>query len=201
VSRWAQAFREFLAVEAIDTVNTVDSVADGGTSRCHIVNCVNSVMPPAARCERAVSTPNAGGAPWHDGVARMGTMPPPLGFTPLRWRRACLDAAGLIEAHGAELLALGWTATDTFGLHATAPGGAVDCYELAMLLDGGTLAELTGGEAGIMRPSGAVLRVRRGAGRPVVPAWKLDGKELAHPARDGPDALPPTPPAHQQSVM
>ena len=36
----------------------------------------------------------------------MQAMLPPTGFSAPRWRRAGLDAAGLIEGHGAELVAL-----------------------------------------------------------------------------------------------
>jgi len=111
---------------------------------------------------------------WYDGVARLQTMRAPLGFATARWRHACLDAAGLLDRHGAEMLALGWTAADAFGLHPDAPGAAVDCYGLALLLDGGTVAELTAEGARIVRPNGAELRMRRGAGRPSVPAWELD---------------------------
>ncbi len=96
------------------------------------------------------------------------------GFAPTRWARACLDAAGLLERHGAELLAQGWTAAKAFGLDARAPGAAVDCYGLAMLLDGDTVAELTAEGARIVRPSGAELRIRRGARRSSAPAWELD---------------------------
>ena len=105
----------------------------------------------------------------------MQVMPPLLGFTFLRWRRACLDAAGLLATHGAELLAAGWSAADAFGLHAGAPGAAVDCYGLALLLDGGAVTELTAEAARIVRPNGATLSLRRGAERLAVPAWALDG--------------------------
>jgi len=111
---------------------------------------------------------------WIKGVSQLAAKNPPPGFSVQRWTRACQDATGLLYMHGAELLALGWTATDAFGLHATAPGPAVDCYGLAMLMDGGTVTELTAEGARIVRPSGAELRMRRGAGRPSVPAWELD---------------------------
>jgi len=103
----------------------------------------------------------------------MQMMRAPLGFATARWRHACMDAAELLERHGAELLTLGWTAADVFGLDARAPGAAVDCYGLALLLDGGTVAELTAEGTRIVRPSGTELRMRRGAGRPSVPAWEL----------------------------
>lgn len=80
---------------------------------------------------------------------------------------------GCWEKHGAELLAPGWTAADASGLHATAPGAAVDCYGLVMLMDGCTVAQITAGGAKTIRPSGAVLSFRRGTGRPAVPAWSV----------------------------
>ncbi len=140
----------------------------------------NAVLAGAVVTEAAIALTDAVASipparvPWHDGVTRFQAMPVPLGFTPARWSRARLDASGLLERHGPELLALGWTAADVFGLHLDAPGAAVDCYGLALLLDGGTVAELTAEGARIVRPSGAELRMRCGAGRPSVPAWELD---------------------------
>jgi hypothetical protein len=109
--------------------------------------------------------------PWHDGVAVMRTMPAPAGRTGSRWQQACLDATLLLDTHGAELLALGWSAADVFGLYPQAPG-AVDVFGLALLLDGGTVAELTGDGATILRPSGARLTIRRGSRRPAAPVWR-----------------------------
>ncbi len=113
-------------------------------------------------------------APWHDGVAVMRRMPAPAGWTGSRWQQACLDATRLLDAYGAgaELLTLGWSVTDVFGLHPQAPG-SVDCFGLALLLDGGTVAELTGDGAVILRPSGAQLTMRRGSRRAAVPAWEM----------------------------
>lgn len=95
---------------------------------------------PADRAIIAVAPPPAALLPWYDAVANMRWMRPPLGFTAPLWRRVCLDAAGLLDVHGAEQLALGWTATDVLGLHATAPGVAVRCKGLAMLMNGGSIA-------------------------------------------------------------
>jgi len=67
---------------------------------------------------------------------------------------------------------LGWTATDVFGLHATAPGPAVRCYGLAMLPDDGTVTELTAEGARIVRP-GTSLHMTRGTGCAAVPAWDV----------------------------
>lgn len=83
-----------------------------------------------------------------------------------------MDATGLLDSHGAELLSLGWSAGDVFGLHPQAPR-SMDCFGLALLLDGGTVAELTDNSAVIVRPSGARLTMRRGARRPAVPAWEM----------------------------
>ncbi len=84
-------------------------------------------------------------APWHDGVAVMRRMPAPAGWTGSRWQQACLDAT--------RLLALGWSAIDLFGLHLQAPG-SMDCFGLALLLDGGTVTELIGDGTVILRTSG-----------------------------------------------
>ena len=115
----------------------------------------------------------------------MQVMSAPLGFSPSRWHRACLDAAALLDTHAPELLALGWTATDVFGLHPKAPGDAVRCYGLTLALDGGQVTKLTADGAEIVRPSGAVLQFRRGGGgRLVVPAWALDGNGISHLAAE-----------------
>jgi len=132
-----------------------------------LVPPVRAAAPPGAQAVPSVLVP------WHAGVAHMQVMDPPPGFSVKRWTRTCLDAAGLLDTHGTELRALGWTATDIFGLHATAPGPAVGCYGLAMLLDGGTITELTAERARFIRPGGAVLQMRRGTGRAAVPAWEL----------------------------
>lgn len=105
----------------------------------------------------------------------MQWMRPPLGFSAPRWHRVCLDAAALLEVHGDELVELGWSAIDTFGLHAEAPGVAVDCYGLAIVMDGGAVAELRAKEAVIVRSGGAMLRFTRGRGRRAVPAWNVVG--------------------------
>jgi len=169
---WRDRLREALADDSpyANSVSSVDSPPKKAIGTIGIIgngafraNWVRSPPPiPAALVL------------WYDGVARLQTMRAPLGFAPGRWSRARLDASGLLERHGAELLALGWTAADVFGLHPDAPGAAVDCYGLALLLDGGTLAELTAEGARIVRPSGAELRMRRGAGRLPVAAWELD---------------------------
>ncbi len=200
MSRWSVAYLT-RAKNACDTVDIVDTVTGEEAATTHSVNSVTPLKEgdAAGRANAwalSVSSVNSvtplkeGGGwiehvrppppiaavlvPWHDGVARLQTMRAPLGFAPARWRRVCLDAAGLLDRHGAELLALGWTAFDAFGLHPVAPGAAVDCYGLAMLLDGGTLAELTAEGARIVRPNGAVLHMRRGTGRLPVAAWELD---------------------------
>ncbi len=112
--------------------------------------------------------------PWHDGAAVMRRMPALAGWTGSRWQQACLDATRLLDAYGAgaELLTLGWSVTDVFGLHPQAPG-SVDCFGLALLLDGGTVTELMGNGIVILRPPLARLTMRRGSRRPAVPAWEM----------------------------
>ncbi len=165
---WGDRLRDALAAEtaAPNIGKSVKSSKIGG------FGTIGTIGIRTISAKRVVEPP-PGLVPWHDGVARMQTMRPPLGWTVSRWRQACLDAARVLEQHGAELHALGWTAADVFGLHPDAPGAAVDCYGLAMLLDGGTVEKLTAEEACIARPGGAVLRPRRGCRRPARPAWEL----------------------------
>lgn len=154
----------------------------------HVSSCVTCVTPPTSQIEAPRSLPEDALASWHSGVAVMQVMDPPLDFSATRWTRACLDAAALLEMHGLELLTMGWTATDVFGLHPKAPGAAVRCYGLALALDGGKVMKLTAEGAGIVRPSGAILQFRHGGGRPAVPAWALDGSSASRSAAESDSA-------------
>ncbi len=165
MSRWAAAFRVFAKGGTPDNVDSVATVGGQAEPAGHSVYKVNTVTPPAL-IQSALM-------PWYDGVAAMQMMPSPPRWTDRRWWRACLDAAALLEVHGADLQGLGWTASDVFGLHPEAPGGAVDAFGLALLLGGGMVAELTGDGAMILRPSGAQLTMRRGSRRAAVPAWEM----------------------------
>ena len=69
------------------------------------------------------------------GVARLQNMPPMVGFTFERWGRVCLDCAGLLAAMGRRCA--GWDgASRTGSASIPAPGAAVNCYGLGVLLNG-----------------------------------------------------------------
>src|SRR3712207_5653731 len=77
------------------------------------------------------------------GVAVMQTMTAPVGFSAVRWRRVCLDAATVVEEHGGALCRFEWTAAMVFGLHPIAPSVRVDCCGLTLCVNGGTVTALT----------------------------------------------------------
>lgn len=113
-------------------------------------------------------------AEWRDGMTRLQTMPPPAGFPPDRWRQVQQDAARLLDEHGDELSWLGWTATDLFGVHPAAPGVAIYCVGLAVVLGGARVVEVTPEHAAFVRPSGARLTFVRRPVSEAVPLWQLD---------------------------
>jgi hypothetical protein len=117
------------------------------------------------------STPEA---IWRSRLDQMRSHPPPPGFSEGDWHQLKLDAFRLLETHGAELVALGWTTLDLFGLHRTHPGNRVSHSGLARFLYGGAIAELTDRHARIRHRTGSVLTFIRVDAQPgAVPAWAL----------------------------
>lgn len=53
---------------------------------------------------------------WKQAIARLDTDAPPYCFALTRWRQLVEDARWLADRHGASGAALGWTASDLFGL-------------------------------------------------------------------------------------
>jgi hypothetical protein len=71
-------------------------------------------------------------------LATLSPDQPPTTFAPDRWRALVADARWLAERHGAAAAALGWTASDLFGLDPLAGWGG-----LADRLDGARQLALT----------------------------------------------------------
>ena len=111
---------------------------------------------------------------WTIGVKRLQRMLPPKGFAMDRWALICMDCSRLLEHHGADLLRLGWTTEDAFGVHPHAPAAAVRCYGFGLLLNGGEVIEMTERHARAKLPSGAVQTFVRTAKMGAVPVWTLE---------------------------
>lgn len=62
------------------------------------------------------ATPLTEAGAWREALARLDAETPPHGFTPERWRQLLDDARWLADRHGGNAAALGWTASDLFGL-------------------------------------------------------------------------------------
>lgn len=56
---------------------------------------------------------------WRAGLASLNLAKPPDGLEPERWGQLLVDARWLARWHGEAASALGWTASDLFGLDAT----------------------------------------------------------------------------------
>lgn len=112
---------------------------------------------------------------WAAGVKRLQRMLPPKGFAIDRWAMICTDCPRLLEQHGADLRRLGWATTDAFGAHPHAPAAAVRCYSLGLLMNGGSLVDLSEQGATISLPSGAQHRFVRVGGKDAVPLWDVRG--------------------------
>lgn len=61
-------------------------------------------------------------ASWQAALARLDAATAPEGFTRARWRELVEDARWLADRHGGSAAALGWTASDLFGLDDTLDG-------------------------------------------------------------------------------
>ncbi|MFC3175407.1 hypothetical protein ACFOD9_14205 [Novosphingobium bradum] len=61
-------------------------------------------------------------ASWLAHLARLDAATAPEGFTSARWRELVADARWLTDRHGESAAALGWTASDLFGLDDTLDG-------------------------------------------------------------------------------
>lgn len=112
---------------------------------------------------------------WADGVAQLQHRSPPKGFALDRWALIQSDCAGLLERHGGDMQALGWSTVDAFGAHSTASAAAVRAYGLGLLLNGCRVVELTGTSARIELRSGARQTFMRSSGGGAVPIWAVEG--------------------------
>ena len=135
---------------------------------------------------RAEPLPPAGDevAAWAQGVARLQKMPPLPGFAAVRWASVVGDCARLLAHNGPDLRRLGWGVEDAFGVHPDAPGDAVHCYGLGLLLNGGNVVELTGQAAVIKLPNGVRQTFRRSARAGAVPVWAVSHAPAAAPGRE-----------------
>ncbi len=95
--------------------------------------------------------------------------------TPDRWALLCSDCSSLLERHGGDMRALGWSTADAFGAHPTAPAAAVCCYGLGLLLNGGREVEMTGMGATIELRNAVRQTFLRGSGTGAAPIWDAVG--------------------------
>jgi hypothetical protein len=106
---------------------------------------------------------------WADGFARLEAMPVPCGVGAGKWL-AMVNAAGrFLDQWGSKAAALGWTASELFGLDPNAPINRRDRRGAAFYLIGADVLALTADEI-TLRIGGSIQRVRR-PDQPSTPAW------------------------------
>ncbi|WP_299438931.1 hypothetical protein [uncultured Rhodospira sp.] len=110
---------------------------------------------------------------WREGLDRVATMAPPVGFSPSRWGQVQADAAALASAWGPALSGLGWTTLDVFGACPRAPAARYDRAGLLLLLNGARLVAVTDDTATVQTGTGARLTVRRRPMDGAIPLWDL----------------------------
>lgn len=132
--------------------------------------------PEDAFEERAAIVEFDGSAPreWAEGFARLDLATPPAGFTTARWRQLIDDGGHFLDRWASEAAALGWTATDVFGLHPNAPATRFDGMGLVVLIGGGEVIAVSADRATIRGQSGNSLTYYLRRPRPdAVAAWEL----------------------------
>ena len=124
--------------------------------------------------ERAAIIEYDGGIPreWAEGLARLLSMPPPAGVLPSLWRARIDRAARFCDAWAARARDCGWTASELFGLHPSAPLSRYDAMGAAFLGLEGDVVEVT--------PVAVLIRQRNGVRQqisktqnPQPPAWMM----------------------------
>ncbi len=111
--------------------------------------------------------------PWMAGVAELQYMLPLDGFSAGQWKLLQLGCASLFETHGARMRQLGWSPEDAFGIHPAAPGPAVHCYGLGIMLGEGKVVEMTERGARITLRGGVHQTFRRRSVIGAIPIWSV----------------------------
>ena len=127
---------------------------------------VEAPAPPAAN-DTVLSDP------WAAGIARLQRMPPLDGFSVDGWKLVRRGCTTLLRTHGDVMRRFGWSAEDAFGIHPDAPGGAVHCYGLGVLLKAGRVIELTAAGATIEAADGRRQSFVRRPNPAAVPIWTV----------------------------
>jgi hypothetical protein len=126
--------------------------------------------------ERAGFVEHDGGPPraWAEGFGALCAMPPPRGFSAVRWARI-VDATGrFLDRWAAEAALLGWSDLDVFGCDPARPDARFDCMGLVLLLDGCEVERIDVGGADLLTSTGTRQRFHRRP-RPLgtVSLWRL----------------------------
>jgi hypothetical protein len=107
--------------------------------------------------ERAAIVEYGAGVPraWAEGFARLDTCCRPRGFSKAQWQQVIDDGGRFLDGGWAQkAAAIGWTATDIFGVHPLKPRVRFDAMGLVSLIRGGDVIDVQVDRAVIRMPTG-----------------------------------------------
>lgn len=130
--------------------------------------------------ERAAIVQFDAGVPeeWAVGYASLlNWMPEGLrkgGYTAQRWQRVIDDGGKFLDQWGTQAAALGWDATDVFGVDPDAPAARIDAMGLVFLINGRTVQAITALSARLVNERGGALTYyRRTSSQKGMPVWAI----------------------------
>lgn len=183
MSRWGELALSIIAeadrslapwrpAETVEIAETMESDPGAGVST---VSTVSTWAIAADIAERAAIVQEGAQVPrdWAEGFALLEARPLPSGVNAATWL-AMIDAAGrFLDQWGSQAAALGWTASQLFGLDADCPINRRDRRGAAFFLIGAEVLALTA-DAITIRMGGNIQHVYRRSGS-MAPAWTGEG--------------------------
>jgi hypothetical protein len=140
VSQWLEQALAILAEDipafaATPPVETSETPQGETVGKVTAVSTVSTRPLSADSEERAAIIEYGGRVPrdWAEGLARLLSSPPPAGVLPSLWRVRVDRGVRFYNAWAAHAAACGWSDSDLFGLHPTAPLSRYDGMGAAFL--------------------------------------------------------------------
>ena len=140
-----------------------------GTTEFEVIRATENFEERAALVEYGADVPRE----WAEGFARLTVEPPPDGISIETWSAVVDDAARFLDDWGRKAAALGWSATDVFGLSIQPPRIRSEMAGLLPLVAGGTVVAISSASATIRSRSGDEVVWLRRSHPGAVAVWEL----------------------------
>ena len=160
--------RNEVVPDRLDGISKIDQGVSGsgttgttGTTEFEVIRATENFEERAALVEYGADVPRE----WAEGFARLTVEPPPDGISIETWSAVVDDAARFLDDWGRKAAALGWSATDVFGLSIQPPRIRSEMAGLLPLVAGGTVVAIArhprpSARAPVMRWSGYAAHIR-----------------------------------------